>query len=112
MKREITPNEFAFLQISEEYHKINNSLQVLDKFATVVSRLDSWTKQKLGEIDPDKVMIQDMEGFARVLPYLADDGDTLRRKQAVLNKRVKELSSLMDTYLRGGDIVVAKLSRE
>lgn len=109
---EVTPNDVAFIKVSSELHMVRNSLAFLEVFKSYALRADNWTKSKLIDLDTSSVLVDECNSFKDIIPYITDDGDKIRNLILRLQKRQKELEKLSDTYLKGGDILVAKLSRD
>jgi len=106
----MTPNERAFITISDELRRLENSLVVMEVLKKTVVRMDQWTKTNLADVDHNHVFTAEMEGWLKVIPYICDDGSKIREKADTAATRIEELKKLQEVFLKGGNIVAAKLS--
>jgi hypothetical protein len=109
---EVSSNQKAFLTVSEELLRVNNSITVLEKFSRLSNGIDNYIKTSVGKEIPDQALCsQDTQGIAEAMRYLIFPTDYQRLKDK-LSRRKLELTDLVNTYLKGGDIVASKLMSE
>lgn len=111
MSDALTTNQKSFIAISEERCRLDNSLNVMESMAKSVSRMDQWSKQYMGDLKTDIAFTAEVESWMKVIPYLCDDGSKIKTKIEQTRARINELKNLQEVFLKGGDIVQAKLSK-
>jgi len=106
---EITTNEKSFIKISEELRRLENSLEIVKAFKAFISRADNFAKTQLGNIELDKAFTAEIDAWVTIFPYISDSTKLIVKIED-MELRIKELCALQDVYLKGGDIVAAKLA--
>lgn len=103
-------NDQAFIAISSELRKLENSHAVMCSMLKAVQRMDQWARTYFGEIGGKKVYTDEITDWIKVFPFISDDGTLLKAKLAKTMDRIEELRKLQDVYLKGGNILQSKLS--
>ena len=106
---EMTPNDSAFIKVSIELMKRRNDLLALQKLKAATGRFDNWTRNQLGGIRSDTLHSDEYQGMGKILSLIA--GDRIEDAIETTNAKLEELTRLSETYIRGGDIVAAKLAK-
>lgn len=107
-----TSNDKAFIKVSEEVRRLENSLVVMEAIKKAQSRMDQYSRGGLRDLNTDKAFTEEIDAWLKVLPYFSDDGTKIEAKIEASKKRLDELRLLQEVYLKGGNILASKLARD
>lgn len=106
---EQTPNDAAFIKVSSELIRRRNDLVALQKLKTVSSRLDNWSRGQIRGTRTDTLHSDEFSNLSRILGMIESD-DAIHESIERTQRKIEELTVLSEIYLRGGDVVAAKLT--
>ena len=107
---EMTKNDEAFIKISSELICLRNDLEALKKLKILKSRMDNWSHKQLQGLDPSAVHTQLYQGLSRMIFLVSQEG-SVENEIHRTEQRIVELTTLSTAYLRGEDVVAAKLAK-
>jgi hypothetical protein len=104
-------NDRAFIKLSKELICVRNDLEALVLLKIPVSVLNTYNVNKLVHHRGDKTHSPELAGLSKAIEYMASDGK-LNKAIEKAQTRVTELERLCEAYMRGEDIIQAKLARD
>lgn len=107
-----TSNDKAFIKVSEEIRRLENSLVVMEAVKKSLIRMDQYARGSLRDLNTDKAFTEEIDTWLKVLPFFSDDGTKIEAKIELSKKRLDELRLLQEVYLKGGNILASKLARD
>lgn len=81
----------------------------LQKLKAVSNRLDNWSRNQIRGTRADILHSDEFSNLSRILGMIESD-DAIHESIEKTQRKIEELTVLSETYLRGGDIVAAKLA--
>jgi hypothetical protein len=108
---DMTKNQQAFLKISEEIRRLQNSIQASDLLTQVINQ-QAYTKDRLRELKKGDVYVPEIQALMPMLHLAADSYDGVDKLRTKLKTRLAHLMDLSDAYLRGEDILLHKLAQD
>jgi hypothetical protein len=101
-----TANDQAFIKISKELHCLRNDLAALSAVQYTNLRNTS-----LKGLRTDAVHSENYKGLGKIIELMSSEVK-MREALEQLRERIHKLEDLSDVYMRGGDIVAARLAQE
>lgn len=111
MSEPLTSNERAFIKVSEELIRKQNDLDVLVKMEGVASGVSEWHRKIIGALTQDRVHSEDFQGISKAMGLLGNIAQ-IRKSVTATQERIERLKCLADAYMRGEDIIQARLSQD
>lgn len=103
-------NDRAFITVNQDLLRLRNDLKALQQLESIAGKLDAWTRDQVTvNLRSDALHSKGWEGMSAAVVMLSDR----TKMRAEINKtleRITSLERLCETYMRGGDIVQAKLA--
>ena len=108
---EMTPNDRAFIKISEELIRKQNDLDALKKLESVASSVNDWGRKNLLGLGENRTHSDEIAGLSKIINLISNISE-LRAYQAKVQERVDRLKDMADAYLKGQDIVAHRLMKD
>jgi len=108
---DMTKNDMAYLKVAQELRRVENSLQALESLRTLC-RNDSYIANHINKIRPGEIYVPEIQELLPMVELVKKGVDGFSDLKEKLEKRLMLLQELSDTYLKGGDILINKLSKE
>lgn len=107
----MTSNDQAFIIISKELIRRQNDLESLDRLAIISSCINQYARDRIVGVCSTREHTETYAGLSKIIDLLSDSRK-LAIERNTIQERIEVLKNLSDTYLRGGNIVIEKLSKE
>jgi hypothetical protein len=107
----LTPNDKAYIKISQELLRLRNDLSVMQMIPTITSSMNQWHRAKLKEVRVG-LHSEGREGWSELLNLISSDTSELESSLQKIKGRIKLLEELSEAYIKGQDIIQLKLARD
>ena len=81
----------------------------LQKLKTVSGRLDNWSRGQIRGMRSDTLHSDEFSNLSQILAMIESE-DAIHDSIEKTQRKIEQLTILSEVYLRGGDVVAAKLS--
>lgn len=108
---DITPNEKAFIKVSQDLLRARNDVLALQAIVEAAGQFNQWNRTKLSEHRPDRHHTDEYLGISKAL-YLMGHAGEANNALTKAKGKVEALERLSEAYMRGENIIQAKLASE
>ena len=112
--KEVSSNDRAFLNISRQMRLLENDISGMEAIHRVASRLgnDSYGMGLARKLDLSRPHGEEVQPLVAGVKVLLMDHRDLEARLDKMKDRLERLRELADEYLKGNDIVAARLSKD
>jgi len=108
---EVSRNDEAYLKVAQELRRVENSLEALDSIRHLC-RSDSYISSQMNKIRAGEIYVPEVQALMPMVELIKKGIDGFGDLKDKLETRCETLQELSDVYLKGGDILINKLSKE